>query len=160
LERLFPALGDRLNCALPWRRKRLQRDFASMLALLLDGGVPEPEAVALAADCTANFLFIRRAQRAIGALKQGVKLTEAIQIMDDSGEFRWRLTNALHAQGGFFKAIAGWNESLDAKAFQQQQATAQVVTSGLVVMNGLFVGTIAVSVFSVLIAIINRGVLW
>ena len=29
---------------LPWRRKRLQRDFSTMLAILLDSGVPESEA--------------------------------------------------------------------------------------------------------------------
>lgn len=159
-ERLFPSTCDQLNFVLPWRHKRLQRDFSSMLAMLLDGGVPEPEAVTLAADCTANVVFIRRAQKVVAALKQGVKLMDALQIMDDSGEFRWRLTNATHAHGGFFKAIAGWNESLDAKAFQQEQSTAQVVTSGLVILNGLFVGFIVVSVFSVLISLINNMALW
>jgi type II secretory pathway component PulF len=159
-ERLFPSVCDRLNYLLPWRRKRLQRDFSSMLAILLDAGVPEPEAVTLAANCTANVVFARRAQRVVAALQQGVKLTEAIQIMDDSGEFRWRLTNAVHVHSGFFKAIAGWNETLDAKAFQQQQSAAQLVTSGLVILNGLFVGFIVVSMFSVLIAIINAGELW
>lgn len=159
-ERLFPSLCERLNYALPWRHKRLQRDFSSMLAMLLDGGVPEPEAVTLAADCTANVVFIRRAQRVVMALQQGMKLADALQIIDDSGEFRWRLTNALHAHGGFFKAIAGWNESLDAKAFQQQQSTAQVLTSGLVILNGLFVGFIVVSVFGLLISLIDSAALW
>ena len=32
----------------PWRMKRLSRDFSAMLAVLLDTGVPEAEAVALA----------------------------------------------------------------------------------------------------------------
>jgi type II secretory pathway component PulF len=159
-QRLFPSTADRLNFALPWKHKRLQRDFSSMLAMLLDGGVPEPEAVTLAADCTANVVFIRRTRKVVAALKQGVKLTEALRILDDSGEFHWRLTNAVHGHGGFFKAIEGWNESLDAKAFQQEQSTAQVVTSGLVILNGLFVGFIVVSVFSALIAIINSGALW
>ena len=149
-----------LRYALPWRRKRMQRDFSAMLAILLDAGVPEAEALTLAADCTANDIFRRRAARARDALRQGVKLTDAVQMMDDSGEFRWRLTHALRAGGGFFKAIAGWNEALDAKAFQQEQATAQVVTTSLVVLNGILVGFIVVSVFSVLISIINAGVLW
>jgi hypothetical protein len=80
--------------------------------------------------------------------------------MDDSGEFRWRLTHALRAGGGFFQAITGWNEALDAKAFQQEQATAHVVTTSLVVLNGILVGFIVVSVFGVLISIINAGMLW
>ena len=116
-EHLFPAMCDRLNFVVPWRYKRLQRDFSSMLAMLLDGGVPEPEAVTLAAECTANSLFIRRARAVVAALQQGVKLTEAIQLMDKSGEFKWRLANAIHGREGFLKAIVGWNEALDARAF-------------------------------------------
>jgi type II secretory pathway component PulF len=156
----FSSFCDRLLYALPWRRKRMQRDFSAMLAILLDAGVPEAEALTLAADCTANDIFRQRAGRARDALRQGVKLTDAVQMMDDSGEFRWRLTHALRAGGGFFKAIAGWNEALDAKAFQQEQATAHVVTTSLVVLNGILVGFIVVSVFGVLISIINAGVLW
>jgi type II secretory pathway component PulF len=153
-------ITHRIIYALPWRRKRLQRDFSSMLAILLDAGMPEAEALAAAADCTANRMFQERAQRAVHALQNGATLADAVQMVDDSGEFRWRLTNALHAHDGFLKAIAGWNESLDAKAFQQEQATAQAVTTGIVMLNGVIVGCIVVSVFSVLISIINAGVLW
>ena len=160
LEKACAPVAHRLLYALPWRHKRMQRDFSAMLAILLDAGMPEPEALTVAADCTANNIFRQRARAAVAALQQGMKLTEAIQILDDNGEFRWRLTNAMSGRGGFFKAIAGWNESLDAKAFQQEQATAQAVTAGLVVLNGIMVGFIVVSVFSVLIAIINGGVLW
>ena len=39
-------------CRLPWRRKRFQRDFSAMLAVLLDAEVPETEAVGLAAEAT------------------------------------------------------------------------------------------------------------
>ena len=39
----------RLRFWLPWRRKRMQRDFSAMLALLLDSEVPEQKAVSLAA---------------------------------------------------------------------------------------------------------------
>ena len=153
----FSFATDRLFYALPWRRKRMERDFAVMLAILLDNGVPEAEALTLAADCTANRVFKQRAERAVAALKQGMKLTEAVQLMDDTGEFRWRLANAVHAHGGFFKALAGWNEALDARAFQQEQATAQAVTTGLVLLNGIFVGLIVISVFGVIISIINAG---
>jgi type II secretory pathway component PulF len=154
------SLTPKIIYMLPWRRKRLQRDFSAMLAILIDSGMPEAEAVTTAADCTANLIFQRRAQQAAAALQDGAKLTDAVQIVDDSGEFRWRLTNALHAHDSFFKAILGWNESLDAKAFQQEQATAQIVTTGIVIVNGVIVGFIVVSVFSVLISIINTGLLW
>jgi type II secretory pathway component PulF len=145
---------------LPWRHKRLQRDFSTMLAILLDSGIPEPEAVTLAADCTANNVFRRRAARAVDGLKQGLKLDRAVQSMDDSGEFGWRLTNAMHGRGGFFKALAGWHESLDAKAFQEEQAAAHVITTALVVWSGVFVGAIVISAFGVLVSFTNMAVLW
>jgi len=155
----FPFL-QRIHYWMPWRRKRLQRDFSAMLAILLDSGAPEPEAVALAADCTANKIFRQRAARAVDGLKQGLKLTQAVQAMDGSGEFGWRLTNAFHGGGGFFKALAGWHEALDAKAFQEEQAAAHGITSALVLWSGLFVGAIVISVFMLLVALINMGNLW
>lgn len=115
-------LVNRAQYMVPWRRKRMQRDFSAMLSILLDAGMPEPEALTLAAGCTVNTIFQQRAARAAEGLRQGLQLTEAVSVMDDAGEFHWRLKNACHAKGGFFQAIAGWNRSLDAKAFQQEQA--------------------------------------
>ncbi len=138
----------------------MQRDFSAMLAVLLDAGVPESDALALAGDCAANRIFQKRVARAQAALKQGVKLTQAVEMIDDAGEFRWRLAQVIGGPGGFVRAIAGWNEALDARAFQQEQAAAQLVTTALVVLNGIFVGAIAISVFDMLISITNQGLLW
>jgi type II secretory pathway component PulF len=160
LEKIAKPFSHQIIYRLPWRRKRLQRDFSAMLATLIDAGVPEPEALALAADCTDNLIFQRRAQLAIAALGNGQTLIEAVQRVDDTGEFKWRLANAMHGQGDFQQAIAGWNESLDAKAFQLEQATAQVVTTGMVLLNGALVGVVVVTIFSVLVSIIHEGVLW
>jgi type II secretory pathway component PulF len=151
---------DRLQCRLPWRFKRMQRDFSAMLAILLDAGMPEPEAVTLAAECTANTVFRQRAELAVANLKIGKKLTEVVQNMDDEGEFRWRLTNACHAHDGFLKALTGWHEALDAKAFQREQAAAHAVTTALVLFNGVFVGAVVTSVFMFLVSVINTGLLW
>jgi type II secretory pathway component PulF len=145
---------------LPWRRKRMNRDFSIMLAMLLDAHVPEAEAVQLAADCTGNQVFQRRAVRVAESLKQGMKLTEAIRAMDETGEFGWRLTNATHATDGFRTALAGWHDALDAKAFQLEQGVAHGVTTALVLLNGLLVGTIVASVFGFFVSIINGGYIW
>ncbi len=138
----------------------MQRDFSLMLATLLDAGMPEPDSVTLAASCTANSRFEARAAVAVNALKQGRSLTDAMQDMDDSGEFRWRLTNATHSRGGFRAALAGWHDALNAKSFQHEQAAAHVVSTALVLLNGLFVAAVVISVFSFLISIVNAGVLW
>jgi type II secretory pathway component PulF len=153
-------LADWFAWHVPWKRKRMQRDFAMMLSILLDSGVPEPDAVKLAADCTANKVFARRAGRVVGQLAVGVKLTEAVAALDDAGEFRWRLTNARPARGGFLAALTGWCEALDAKAFQQEQAAAQLATSGLVLFNGAIVAFIAIACFGALVQIVKEGVLW
>jgi len=160
LDRGLPGATDSFLARLPWRRKRLQRDFSSMLAALLDSEVPEIEAIRLAGDSTANAAFRRRAELMCAELKYGLKLPEAIRLMDHSGELRWRLANALRGRGGFLRALTGWHEALDAKAFQQEQAAAQLATTGLVLFNGLLVAGFVIAVFLVLIQILNEAILW
>src|SRR5205085_1763701 len=72
---ILPAIPDWLVCRLPWRQKRLQRDFSAMLAILLDSQVPEAEALGLAGESTANSVMIRRAAKAQQRLKRGIKLS-------------------------------------------------------------------------------------
>lgn len=160
MRKWFGPLVDWFASRTPWKRRRMQRDFSTLLAILLDARVPESDAVSLAADCAANRAFKRRAETVITNLQQGQRLTEAVQAVDDSGEFRWRLTNAVHAETGFLRALTGWCESLDAKAFQQEQAAALTLTSALVLLNGLFVSLIVLTTFGALIAIVETGVLW
>ena len=148
---------DWITWRIPWKQKKLQRTFSAMLAVLLDGGVPEAEAVRLAGDCTANEICRRRARRVIAALEKGVKLDEAVRVFDDSGEFHWRLTNANHAHGGFLKAMRGWHEALDAKAFQQEETATHALTSGLVILNGVVVALIATAMFGILIAMLKAA---
>jgi type II secretory pathway component PulF len=148
---------DWMTWRVPWKQKKLQRTFSAMLAVLLDGGVPEAEAVRLAGDSTANEICRRRARRVIAALEKGIRLDDAVRVFDDSGEFHWRFTNATHAHGGFLSALRGWHESLDARAFQQEEATAHAVASGLVIMNGVVVGLIATAMFGVLIAMLRAA---
>jgi len=160
LRRRLPNLTDGLLCRLPWRRKRLQRDFSAMLAVLLDASVPEAEAVTLAAETTSNSAFIRRAAKTHNLLNQGVKLPDALRAMDDTGELQWRLANALHGRGGFLRALTGWHEALDAKAFQLEQTAAQTATTALVLLNGLIVAAVVIAVFLLLIQLLNQATLW
>jgi len=155
----FP-LVDGITWRVPWKRKRMQRNFSAILAVLLDGGVPEPEALRLAGDCAANEIVRRRAARVELSLAHGQSLPEAVAALDEHGEFQWRLRNATHSRSGFLRALAGWHESLDARAFQEEQAAAHAVTSGLVLFNGMVVGLIALAVFGSLVAIIEAAVLW
>jgi type II secretory pathway component PulF len=147
---------DWIAWRIPWKRKKLLRAFSAMLAVLLDGGVPEGIAMRLAGDCTANEICRRRAQRVIAALERGVKLDAAVSAFDDNGEFHWRLTNAIHARGGFLAALRGWHEALDAKAFQQEETATHALTSGLVIMNGLVVALIAVATYGMLVMLLKQ----
>ncbi len=148
---------DWITWHVPWKRKHLLRTFSAMLAVLLDGGVPEAEAVRLAGECTANEICRRRVRRVTAALQQGIKLDDAVGAFDDTGEFHWRLTNAVHARGGFLKALRGWHEALEARACQQQEAATHVFTSGLVIVNGVLVGLIATAMFGILIVMIKAA---
>lgn len=152
-------LSHRFASWLPWRLRRMQRDFSFMLALLLDAEVPEEKAVRLAAQSTANGLFIARAERVVQDLRQGVPLTDAVRWLDDAGEFRWRLRNATQPNRGFLAALLGWHEALEAKAFQQEQAASQIVTTSFVFLNALMVGLMALGMFRILVAIIQEAAL-
>jgi type II secretory pathway component PulF len=149
-------LVDWLTWHIPWKRKKLLRAFSAMLAVLLDGGVPEADAVRLAGESTANEICRRRAQRVIAALEKGEKLDDAVRAFDDTGEFHWRLTNATHAHGGFLGALRGWHEALDAKAFQQEETATHALTSGLVILNGVVVGLIAIGMFGLLVMLLRH----
>lgn len=151
---------DWIHFHLPWRRKRLQRDFSAMLAILLDAQVPESDAVALAAESVANSVIYRRSEIIRAELARGVKLPEAIRAIDDAGELRWRMANALRRGRGFLNALNGWHEALDSKAFQQEQAAAQITTAALVIFNGIIVAAIVIGLFIPLIALINSAALW
>jgi type II secretory pathway component PulF len=146
---------DWITWRIPWKQKKLLRAFSAMLAVLLDGGVPEAEAVRLAGEATANEICRRRASRVVGELAKGVKLGEAVRGFDDTGEFHWRLDNGTHAQGGFLNALRGWHEALDAKAFQQEETATHMFTSGLVILNGVVVGLIAIGMFGLLVMILK-----
>ena len=87
-------------------------------------------------------------------------MPDAVAVMDKTGEFRWRLKNAHHARGGFLRALAGWHEAMDAKAYQQEQAAAHGLTTAFVLLNGLLVGSVVVAVFLLLTSIVDAGVLW
>lgn len=158
--RVLKPFGDRCLFRLPWRRKRMQRDFSAMLAILLDAGMPEIEAVTLAAQSTANRIFTERASIVAERLRQGVKLTEAIRALDETGEFQWRLANASHTGTGFLRALQGWHDALEAKAFQQEQAASQAISTVLIVLNGALVCLIALAVFQPMIGIIQEGTMW
>ena len=148
-------IADWIAWRVPWKHKQLQRTFSAMLAVLLDHGVPEAEAVRLAGDCTANEIGRQRAGDVIAALQSGMKLEDGLYRFDGSGEFHWRLANAAHARGGFLTALRGWHEALDAKAFQQEETAAHFITTGLVILNGVIVGLIVIGMFGLLIAILK-----
>jgi type II secretory pathway component PulF len=149
---------DWLLWRIPWKQKQLLRAFSAMLAVLLDGGIPEAEAVRLAAESTANEICRRRAQRVVAALAGGAKLYDAIGAFDATGELRWRLANATHARGGFLGALRGWHAALDARAFQQEETAVHALTSGMVILNGIMVGLIAIGMFGMLVMFLKATV--
>jgi general secretion pathway protein F len=155
----FPYM-DWLEYRVPWRRRRLKRDFCNLLAVLLDSGLPESEAVSLAARGMANASFRRRAARIGDRLRAGVSLTEAVQVLDPRGELRWRLTTSARAGGGFVQGLETWLESLDASAFQSEQAATHLFTTGLVIVNGVIVGLMAYGLIRLVVQLTEAAPLW
>lgn len=146
---------------IPWRRRRMQRDFSALFAILLDARLPEAEAVSLAALASANGTFRDRANLVAAELSVGVSLPQAIQRLDSSGEFQWRLANATASGNRFQEALFAWQDELDAVAFRQEQTAAHLTSTFLVLWHGFLVGGIAISAFQCLVNIVNsEGLLW
>ena len=155
-----PGLWGVIAWRVPWQRQRLYRDYSGILAALLDAGVPEPEAVVLAGESTANSVVLARAKKVEALLRGGTTLPDALRVMDASGEFQWRVANGLRHGRGFLAALAGWHDALDAKAFQLEQAAAQVTTTVLVLINGTVVAAIVIGLFLALVSLLNQATLW
>jgi type II secretory pathway component PulF len=159
-KRLAPGLWDFVAWRVPWQRKRLYRDYSGILAVLLDAGVAESEAVVLAGESTANSVVLARARKVQSLLRGGTNLPDALRVMDASGEFQWRAANGLRYGRGFLAALAGWHDALDAKAFQLEQAAAQITTTVLVLINGAVVAAIVIGLFLALVSLLNQASLW
>lgn len=152
--------ADKLAFRIPWKRKRMQRDFAGMLGFLLDAEVPEARALELAAQSTANEVFVRKARVSISALSRGKNFNDVIGVFDDTGELVWRVRNGSRGNAGFGEALNGWLNTLDAKAYRSEQANAQMVTTGLVLLNGLMIGLVVTGIFQALTTLLGQAVLW
>ncbi|HEX7653304.1 MAG TPA: type II secretion system F family protein [Verrucomicrobiae bacterium] len=153
----FP-LVDWLACHVPWKHKKLVRTFSAMLAVLLDGGVPEPEAVRLAGEATSNEICRRRARRVCVALQSGTNLATAVKVFDPPGELPWRIQNAGQSRRGFLATLAGWHESLDIKALYQENLATHLFTSALILLNGVIVGLLAIGMFGMLILLLKHTI--
>ena len=124
-------------------KKAATNFFPPCSPCLLDGGVPEerkpsglraiPQPTKSAAAAFTTALLQR--------LEKGVKLDERCPCLR---RLR-RISLAAHKRHAlawrflYANALRGWHEALDAKAFQQEEAMPHVITSGLVIMNGLVV---------------------
>ena len=51
--------------------------------------------------------------------------------------------------------MRGWHEALDARAFQQEEVATHVLTSGLVILNGVVVGLISIGMFGMIIMLLK-----
>jgi type II secretory pathway component PulF len=160
IHRWLPPVPDGLAFAVPWKRKRMLRDFTGSLALLLDAQVPEERALKLAADTTANLYYQRRALQGMAVLREGHGLVEALSGFDPTGELRWRIANAIRGGQPFATALHGWREALHAQAFREEQSTAHGITSALILLNGLLVALVVLSLFGMLVQLIDAAVLW
>ena len=124
----------------------------------------------LAAESTANSAFIARAARAADALARGTQLPDALALLDESRELRWRLDTAAQSvrssgspaelRSDFQTALAGWIAALDAKAFQAEQTAAHVMSAAFVIANGALVALVCAGTMQMLISLIGVAGEW
>jgi type II secretory pathway component PulF len=141
----------------PWTKKRIRRDFSQVLAMSLHAGVSESDAISMSAKATGSEKMIRKGQHAIDELKNGKKLVDSLKSFDRSGELSWRFAmfqNNDHAT----PCLAGWHESLEARAFKEEQTFAHIISTILILILGTAVGLLAFISFDFLISIIGQSV--
>ncbi len=145
----------------PWKRNRIRGGFASMLTILLDSGIPEPEALEAAAKSTGNKAVASLARRGVSLLGQGYLLPDVLTgLFDSKGELAWRICNSRHADSSLNAQIRGWCSFLDASAFRSEQAFAHVMSTVIILCLGALVGLVAIAMFGGLISVITNLSLW
>lgn len=154
------SVADRLRLLIPWHRDRLHRDFAAMLAHLLDVGVPEALAVEQAAEATGNCVLREHSRQVVALLASGEPLPTAIRFIDRSGEFRWRLETVRHGSMGsagpqFTATLRGWLAALESRASQVESNAFQATLCALLLSFGVAVGLHCAGVMGWLVAIIE-----
>lgn len=156
----FPIFDACLWWGLPWHRKRVLRNFGSLLAAALDAGLAERDAIRIAADAADNRVLSWKAGRVIERLSQGVEFSTALAALRQDRELGWRLANSSRSRYGFVAALEGWWLSLDARAAKEQQTAGQLFAAGLLILSGISVGLMGLAYFLPIIELINEGVLW
>ncbi|MCF7708799.1 MAG: type II secretion system F family protein [Verrucomicrobia bacterium] len=154
-----PVFADYIAELFPWFRLRGRRDFAAVLAVLLDSGMPEADSIKLAADGVNNKLMGKRAAKAVSDLESGAGLVNALGRLGDKEEFTWRFRAMTAGRPGTMREkMEGWLEMLDAKSFQYEQAGAHILTTAAVLLNGAIVGGVVIAIFQLLVKVIEMGV--
>lgn len=156
---LFRRLADRFHYALPWWRKRLLRDFSLQLALLLEAGLPESVAVETAGRGTPSYRFQGFCDQVRAKLAAGVALPAALGELEQT-QLTWRFQSAAGSGRRFVDALRHWHEALEAEAARSEDVAAHLLSSGMVVFNGVMVGLMVSAVFVALSSMVNEAALW
>lgn len=161
--RLRLPLDFLVQAVLPWRRKRSRRDFGLMLAACLEAGLQESEAVKLAAASTGDEWLKHQARRAGFLLSEGDSLPDVCALLfDRTGELAWRLrTSQTGDKGpGALDAIEGWCRYLEAGAYRDEQAAAQLGSTIMLLGAAVFVGLMAYALLHPLAQLVEGMSLW
>lgn len=154
LEWMFDRIAFLLDW-LPWNRLRRQRDLTSLIAIFLDAGIPEDQALAYAGTAVGDRVMQRHIETARKRLREGSSLPEALEVVEKRGGFRWRLRNLADQKSGFADSLAVWHRSLEAKATFKEQAAVQICTTGLILLTGLLIGSLAAGICQMLTGFIH-----
>ncbi|NDF00643.1 MAG: hypothetical protein EB034_20590 [Verrucomicrobia bacterium] len=160
LTNTFPRLTNWITNRFPWQRCRMQRDYSLLLALLLDAKVPEELAVDTAARLGGNAFWRTRAELVIADLRAGIWLPEAVRHLDDTGEMEWRTQFSRALLKPLLPALAGWHESLETQAFRLERVACDATNVLFILGCGAGVGLVCVTMFNLLINLMEGVMLW
>lgn len=172
VHRLAPALAARLRQLrgwLRWRlpgfrryeRRRAAGRFALVAGKLLGAGLPEVEALRIAAEAAGNARFERLAAAAAARVAEGRPLAEALAAEDPRGELPPELlwhARVGQAAGGLPAALERAAAGLLERADNALRGLTSLIFPAGIAALGVVVGLLAYSLFNTLVGLMEETI--
>lgn len=156
----LPRPAEWIHRHISWQWGRCRHRFGMMLAQLLDNGVPEERAVLIAGDYAANRHFNVLVMKALGDLRTGIALPEALRHADLDGDYVFRMKAAAESGRPFSEALDDWFAASHAKISFRERAAADVANTVFTCYNAIVVGILAATVFAAEITVMDMAAPW
>lgn len=153
-----PRLGWHLPFLKRYERRRAVSQYALVAGRLMEAGVPEQEALEVAAASSGNACMDGITARAAARVAEGQKLSDALRAADARGElppeFAWYVEVG-EASGRLPEALLSASEAAAERSRSALSSSVSLIVPASVVAGALVVGTLGYAVFEALVTMME-----